>query len=331
MLLAESGQYFHPCKPISQKGFYFRKLNFAMDNCVTQNAAELGEIIMRKKEVIELLNLVGMPHMAEIVTEYAEPCLGFETIPVQEQRFRLDHPRSEGIPTYHWPSHGQHAMALTSIYSLQLDLSEIHQCFEDELLPKSGWLYFFYDTESFAWGFDPGDKGKWRVLFFQGDLDSLVRTQNPGDSPKEYKSCRLTFYEALPPDWHFIRYRPELESEFDELDRFDHFVKALPGNSGHQVLGDPEGIQSSSEEMKLKCQLVSNGIYMGGSGGPPFDAAKAEELAPGAEDWRLLLQLDSDPHAGMLWGDVGRLYFWIREEDLRNRNFDHVWMLLECY
>jgi uncharacterized protein YwqG len=29
-------------------------------------------------------------------------------------------------------------------------------------------------------------------------------------------------------------------------------------------------------------------------------------------NWRLLLQLDTDDAAGMKWGDVGTLYFWIK-------------------
>ena len=31
-----------------------------------------------------------------------------------------------------------------------------------------------------------------------------------------------------------------------------------------------------------------------------------------------------------MWGDCGRLYFWIRQEDLRRCVFDNVWMLLQC-
>lgn len=38
----------------------------------------------------------------------------------------------------------------------------------------------------------------------------------------------------------------------------------------------------------------------------------------------LLLQFDSNQGAGMEWGDVGRLYFWIHPDDLRARRFDRV-------
>lgn len=32
----------------------------------------------------------------------------------------------------------------------------------------------------------------------------------------------------------------------------------------------------------------------------------------------------------MMWGDVGRLYYWIRREDLAQRRFDKVWLVLQC-
>jgi uncharacterized protein YwqG len=44
----------------------------------------------------------------------------------------------------------------------------------------------------------------------------------------------------------------------------------------------------------------------------------------------LLLQVDSDD-VGMMWGDGGRLYFWIREQDARRADFSNVWMILQCY
>ena len=32
----------------------------------------------------------------------------------------------------------------------------------------------------------------------------------------------------------------------------------------------------------------------------------------------------------MMWGDMGCLYFWIRESDLAAQRFDDAWMILQC-
>ncbi|UDQ99492.1 DUF1963 domain-containing protein [Lentisphaerota bacterium WC36G] len=33
----------------------------------------------------------------------------------------------------------------------------------------------------------------------------------------------------------------------------------------------------------------------------------------------------------MCWGDSGMIYFWIRKQDLKARNFENVWLHLQCY
>ena len=96
--------------------------------------------------------------------------------------------------------------------------------------------------------------------------------------------------------------------------------------TNHKLLGYPNIIQG---EMQLECQLASNGIYIGDSTG--YNNPMIPSLKNGAMNWRLLLQIDSDDRTGMMWGDAGRLYFWILKQDLKNCNFDNVWMILQCY
>ena len=94
----------------------------------------------------------------------------------------------------------------------------------------------------------------------------------------------------------------------------------------HQLFGYPVPLQDDS--MELGCQLAANGIYVGDPEG--YQTARARELAAGAADWRLLLQLDSDGAVGMTWGDLGTLYFWVREAEAQTGDFGNVWMILQC-
>lgn len=81
--------------------------------------------------------------------------------------------------------------------------------------------------------------------------------------------------------------------------------------------------------MELECQLASNGVYYRGLGAFGIDQVK--NLESGAADWRLLLQIDTDEDGpGWMWGDVGRIYFWVKEQDLRSLRFDDAWLVFQC-
>ncbi len=57
------------------------------------------------------------------------------------------------------------------------------------------------------------------------------------------------------------------------------------------------------------------------------------QLVRDAQEWILLFQMDTVEKDGfeLMFGDCGRIYFYIRKEDLRNRNFENVWLSLQCY
>jgi uncharacterized protein YwqG len=41
--------------------------------------------------------------------------------------------------------------------------------------------------------------------------------------------------------------------------------------------------------------------------------------------------LDSDDAMDSNWGDSGRLYYWIREQDARAGDFSRVWVTMQFY
>ncbi|MDE6456092.1 MAG: DUF1963 domain-containing protein, partial [Dysosmobacter sp.] len=93
------------------------------------------------------------------------------------------------------------------------------------------------------------------------------------------------------------------------------------------LLGWPDIIQSS---MTVECELVSQGYYLGGSQEIP-EAELREAERTSLEDWLLLFQLDSIQRGtfSLEFGDYGRIYFYIRKEDLAARRFDRVWLVLQ--
>lgn len=215
----------------------------------------------------------------------------------------------------------------TTIKSLsfiaQINLAEIAPLDSENLLPKSGMLYFFYSAEQEVWGFDNSDKNKFKVLYFEGNINELARTAYPIDLPEysRFKPCAVT----AAPEISFPPYEHEVYQEFQAQERDKFWTEIYEDGNINKVLGYSDNIQS---EMELECELVTNGLYCGDSTG--YNDPRANELAPNAKNWRLLLQIDSNEKNEMMWGDCGRLYFWIKIDDLVNRRFDKSWFALQC-
>lgn len=139
----------------------------------------------------------------------------------------------------------------------------------------------------------------------------------------------MDFYEAISiapyKSAAIARLKLSKEEVNDYFEMLDGVPRAQEGQPLHQVLGHPDPIQG---DMQLECQLASNGLYCGDLTG--YQDPRRAELELNAAQWQLLSQLDSDDQADMMWGDVGRLYFWIRQADLQHLNFDDVWMVFQC-
>ena len=207
----------------------------------------------------------------------------------------------------------------------QIDLSAIPRL--DEALPDSGWLYFFYDRNCEPSGCDPADRGCCRIIYANPDRSQLVRMEPPADAHGEFTAdlCSIDAFPelTLPDNLAGIEYgTPEFESYYRLCDDLTTSKCA----TSHRLLGHPQVIQSP---MELECQLASNGIHCGGA--VHFERAEARTLESGEVDWRLLLQIDTDEDGpGWMWGDVGRIYFWLKKQDLLSLRFDDAWLIFQC-
>ena len=229
--------------------------------------------------------------------------------------------KPDGPPLADWPKRNGAPLA----FLCQLDLSEIRRAGGPDWLPADGSLLFFYDADEQPWGFDPADRDGWRVIHVpSGEL----KDEAPPRPIFPEKRLSAHSSQSLPQansDRIGVSLQELSDKEFDALfDASDEHYGRFPA---HQVGGYASPIQG--DDMELEAQLVSNGIYCGDPEG--YQGPRAEDLKSGAEDWVLLLQLDSDDDVDMMWGDGGRLYFWIREQDARRADFGNVWLVLQCF
>lgn len=223
----------------------------------------------------------------------------------------------------------------------QFDCEELARFDKDGLLPKTGVLSFFYELDSRRWGFDPDDKGCAKVYWFE-DKGSLRRAEFPKDLGVnaidfDYRMPALGITMSAENSYQgysdFLLQRGKLIENWDEFEAAEKSLGAYSQTDENtsKLLGWADTIQGN---MTMACELVSRGYYLGDSEGwnevTPLDRQEAEQWS--AEDWVLLFQLDTVKSGDfeLMFGDCGRIYFYIRRDDLAARNFDDIWLVLQC-
>jgi len=259
----------------------------------------------------QLAKVLASPALKEChakLQALARPCVRFAF--TSKQKSPIGVSRFGGLPDLPkgitWPIHNGSQLD----FLLQLDLEEVGSGLRDKALPKGGWLWFFFDTENSPWGIDSDDRKGWEVRYWNGPVSDLA----PATAPSWLAADAVLPARGLssqPTDWLPDAKVPEvrkLKLTKPEAAAYDDAVKKLrePDDRPiHKLLGWADTIQ---EDMAQTCSKIAGG-----------------------RDWRLLVQMDSDPSVGLSWGDGGRLYFWIRQQDLAARRFDRCWAILQCH
>ncbi|AUZ04225.1 hypothetical protein ADP71_04280 [Vitreoscilla sp. C1] len=215
-----------------------------------------------------------------------------------------------------WP----HAYEQPLAFVAQINLSEVTEWDLDEKLPTSGWLYFFYDALNEHWGNVPEDYWHFAVRYFDGDISQLKPAVPPEKlaSENQFLSANTVFYpQTTFPDESSVAW-PKVgltRKQWMSLGDLEEHVYELNSGRYNQLLGHSTNLQSGMEQL---CVQMSQHFF--------------ETEHGSADDWVLLLQLDSnDKECGMMWGDCGVLYFWIREQDLAQRRFEKCWCVMQCF
>ncbi|MBU2669152.1 DUF1963 domain-containing protein [Actinoplanes bogorensis] len=200
-----------------------------------------------------------------------------------------------------------------------LDCDQVNGWLGGEPLPPGLLLNFFFDAdEQETWGMSPQDAHYWRIV--AADKAQAAPMVAP-DGVTVFPAQALDGQPVLtiPHPWE-----PCIRQRWaeDSAPATAYFKLWDTDPAHHRVFGWPE---LSQGPMQRDCQLVTGGFDLF----EPIDEAdpRVLELEQGAEDWRLLWQIDSTDD--WMWGDMGKLYFWIRRQDLAAGRFDRVWALIQ--
>ena len=260
------------------------------------------------------------PTAAALVRRQVRPAVALSHTAISpDRRSRLG-----GVPLLdrgeRWPDYLFKPLSFLAL----IDLAEFADASAGTGLPTAGLLNLFYEVDDQPWGFDPDDRGAWRVI--PADPAAAGPRAAP-DGATTYPEIPLVGTRvATIPDWGEDVLEAVDGRDMDAyLDLEERLGATRPTGPRHQLGGWPMLIQNPWQR---ECQMASNGIDVGSPEG--YENSRAAELEAGVDDWIMLAQIDSDDDAGWMWGDVGVLYFAMRRQDLAAGEFDRAWLVLQC-
>lgn len=249
----------------------------------------------------------------EMVLEKKKPTVRLIEEKKVEQLKVLGQTKLGGMPDLpsgqKWPGWNNKPLSFLA----QVNLGQLNQLNLENDLPPEGILYFFFDGSQEIWGSSIEEKDGWKVLYTSIESNELIKTEFPKNLIKDYRYSEMNMsfeVEDSYPNWENDVVQNSNLSEKAIANYIEYYYELNGENTVTKLLGYPNQIQG---DMQIGCALIEN------------------DNSIDKKDWILLFQLDSEDKNGMMWGDAGRLYFWIKKEDLKNKNFDDVWMILQCY
>lgn len=214
-----------------------------------------------------------------------------------------------------WPTEGGRSRTFVA----QIELGVLRDRGGPEWLNREGRFYVFVDETRYGFA----------------DVVRIIRSIEPPaqaraaptGTPKPFGERRVAFetYVSVPSlEWLGVDLH-EVGITTEELDELSAAPDApFSDEIQHRIGGYPSEIQD--ERMAISCELMHRGL--------PSEF-EGTEITPAIEraskQWRLLLQIDSDPALKMNWGDGGRLYVFIREKDALAGDFSRTVTLWQTY
>lgn len=279
---------------------------------------------MEKQDVQAALEKAQLSQLTAHADQLIRPSIRLQITPQDEAKIAVGAAKFGGAPDLPpgttWPQWKN----VPQSFIAQIRLDEIQPYDSQKVLPSTGMLWFFYDAQQETYGDDPQNRGGWQIMY-SDKLTNLQRASFPEQLPasSRFPSCSIRYNSentlAQQPQLEIpgLQWKDEDQEKYDKV--YEDFTQKERGQAHHRMLGFPETLQ---DDMRAQCQLISHGVT-------DENDKRAQELEKGVNDWLLLLQVDSDDHAGMKWSNTGMLYFWITRQDLQARHFDGSWLVLQ--
>jgi uncharacterized protein YwqG len=211
----------------------------------------------------------------------------------------------------------------------QLNLNEISTCDENNLLPRRGILYFFIGRLEHAYDIEH------KVIFIEEEENlKLEKTKDITVLEKENKEIFKAFkisgtsYPQLP-NYAYVNC-DEVEDTETYFELEEHLLFMFKRYIG-KIYGYPAE-QHNDSELEAALKIIANCNYnhsrkeiknLADSLDGNIEKANEE-----VRDMVMLLEIDSDASVGFQWWNSGTIHFFIRKEDLKNRNFNRTYLSL---
>jgi uncharacterized protein YwqG len=281
---------------------------------------------MTKQKFLKSLNEIGLEKLAVKIEPTLRNAISLNPVECKESEIEIGQSKLGGKPdlpeTITWATDQENTpLAFVG----QINLAEVESFDTENLLPKTGILYFFYDATQEFYGEDISEKDKFRVIYYNGDLSVLKRKNFPADLEKDATMARFNPAKIEPTKE--ISYPSSGDKIYDKLKEKDYekFGELTDDGIATKLLGYSNNLQNP---MEMECELITNGIDLDN-----YESPEAKALEPNFANWKLLLQVDScsDGEGSMDFAGGGVIYYWIKKDDLLNKDFDKAWFSMQCY
>lgn len=268
-----------------------------------------------KEQAIICIRRSGLLRVADDLISLLRYSIRLSLDAVPEQSLELGASKIGGTPDLPveigWPV----SKGMPLPFYAQIRCSDLVSYDQKDILPHTGWLYFFYDVLSDNPSSSRQNRSdSWRVLYATGETKKLQRTPAPAtlDEWEQYGSCAVTF--SL--DMMLPKFGSRLLEEY-----------GLSYNNYSDEAEEQEYQKLLDQLRDLPGSDFKKGIHMLGY---PDEFGPEQDL-----EWVLLLQIDTNRAAlqgatRMDKGDWLVISFWIPRDALARYDFNQVEILVNA-